>query len=83
MTNENQPSLVIDRAWSLARREGRALEDGMPESDTPEVLEKYVLVAVLCAVDQVVKILETGISVPLIPEWSIPLVSGWMILRDL
>ncbi|KAF5732731.1 LRR receptor-like serine/threonine-protein kinase RKF3 [Tripterygium wilfordii] len=86
MTNENQPSLVTDWAWSLVRK-GRALdviEEGMPELGTPEVLEKYVLVAVLCShpqlyarptMDQVVKMLETDISVPSIPERPIPIVS--------
>ncbi|KAF5731500.1 LRR receptor-like serine/threonine-protein kinase RKF3 [Tripterygium wilfordii] len=66
---------------------GRALdviEEGMPELGTPEVLEKYVVVAVLCShpqlyarptMDQVVKMLETDASVPSIPERPIPLVS--------
>ncbi|XP_038684303.1 probable LRR receptor-like serine/threonine-protein kinase RKF3 [Tripterygium wilfordii] len=86
MTSENQPSLVTDWAWSLVKK-GRALdviEEGMPELGTPEVLEKYVVVAVLCShpqlyarptMDQVVKMLETDASVPSIPERPIPLVS--------
>ncbi|KAK7835138.1 putative lrr receptor-like serine/threonine-protein kinase rkf3 [Quercus suber] len=50
----------------------------------PEVLEKYVLVAVLCShpqlyarptMDQVVKMLETDLSVPSIPARPIPLVA--------
>ncbi|KAK7336706.1 hypothetical protein VNO77_17252 [Canavalia gladiata] len=68
--NEGQPWALTDLAWSLVR-DGRALdviEDGMPEADTPQVLEKYVLVAVICChpqlyarptMDQVVKMLET------------------------
>ncbi|PRQ26214.1 putative non-specific serine/threonine protein kinase [Rosa chinensis] len=67
-------------------REGRALDviEDMPEKDPPEVLEKYVLVAVLCShpqlyarptMDQVVKMLETDLSVPSIPERPIPLVA--------
>ena len=72
MSDENQPSLVADWAWSLVKNE-RALdviEDGMPELGPPEVLEKYVLIAVLCShpelqcrpsMDQVVKMLETDI----------------------
>ncbi|KAK8654290.1 hypothetical protein V6N13_128261 [Hibiscus sabdariffa] len=86
MDNDNQPSLVADWAWSLVKAE-RALdviEDGMPELGPPEVHEKYVLVAVLCShpelqcrptMDQVVKMLETDISVPSIPERPIPLVA--------
>ncbi|KAE8699500.1 putative LRR receptor-like serine/threonine-protein kinase RKF3 [Hibiscus syriacus] len=86
MSEENQPSLLADWAWSLVRN-GRALdviEDGMPELGPPEILEKYVLIAVLCShpellcrptMDQVVKILETDISVPSIPERPIPLVA--------
>ena len=86
VSDETQPSLVTDWAWSLVR-EGRSLdviEDNMPEKGTPEVLEKYVLVAVLCShpqlyarptMDQVVKMLETDMSVPSIPERPIPLVA--------
>ncbi|KAL5561614.1 hypothetical protein UlMin_031361 [Ulmus minor] len=78
MNNDNQPTLVTDWAWSLVR-EGRALdviEDSMPESGAPEVLEKYVLIALLCShpqlyarptMDQVVTMLETDLSVPTIP----------------
>ncbi|CAN0890204.1 Probable LRR receptor-like serine/threonine-protein kinase RKF3 [Linum grandiflorum] len=81
-----QPSLVTDWAWSLVK-EGRGLdvvEDGMPELGDPDVLERYVLVAVLCShpqlyarptMDQVVKMLETDLVVPSIPHRSIPLVS--------
>lgn len=86
MSDDNQPSLVTDWAWALVR-EGRALdvvEDEMPEKGSPEVLEKYVLIAVLCShpqlyarptMDQVVKMLETDLSVPSIPERPIPLVA--------
>ncbi|TYJ09293.1 hypothetical protein E1A91_A11G131500v1 [Gossypium mustelinum] len=86
MSDDNQPSLVADWAWSLVRN-GRTLdviEDGMPELGPPEVLEKYVLIAVLCShpellcrpsMDQVVKMFETDISVPSIPERPIPLVA--------
>ncbi|GLU07483.1 hypothetical protein SLE2022_244390 [Rubroshorea leprosula] len=86
MNDEGQPNLVTDWAWSLVRK-GRPLdviEDGMPELGAPGVLEKYVLVAVLCShpqlyarptMDQVVKMLETDLSVPSIPERPIPLVA--------
>ncbi|KAK4841597.1 hypothetical protein QYF36_007243 [Acer negundo] len=84
--DDGQPSHVTDWAWSLVR-EGRALdviEDGMPEIGTPGVMENYVLVAVLCThpqlyarptMDQVVKMLETDLSVPSIPQRSISLVA--------
>ncbi|EOX94874.1 Receptor-like kinase in in flowers 3 [Theobroma cacao] len=86
MSEENQPSLVADWAWSLVKDERTldVIEDGMPELGPPEVLEKYVLIAVLCShpellcrpsMDQVVKMLETDISVPSIPERPIPLVA--------
>lgn len=84
--NDSQPSLIADWAWSLVR-EGRALdviEDNMPELGSPELMEQYVLVAVLCShpqlyarptMDQVVKMLETELSVPSIPERPIPIVA--------
>ncbi|XP_021734255.1 probable LRR receptor-like serine/threonine-protein kinase RKF3 [Chenopodium quinoa] len=76
---QGQPSLVTDWAWSLVRK-GHALdviEEGMPELGPDSVMEKYVLTAVLCShpqlyarptMDQVVKILETDMQVPSIPE---------------
>ncbi|KAH7510463.1 hypothetical protein FEM48_ZijujUnG0129600 [Ziziphus jujuba var. spinosa] len=84
--NEDQPSLVTDWAWSLVR-DGRALdviEDDMPNKSPPQVLEKYVLVAILCShpqlyarptMDQAVKMLETDMSIPSTPERPIPLVA--------
>lgn len=84
--NEGQPLLVTDWAWSLIRK-GNALdviEPGMPDLGPDEVMEKYVLIAVLCShpqlyarptMDQVVKILETDLPVPSIPERPIPLVA--------
>lgn len=87
VNEDGQPNALNDLAWSLVRA-GRALdviEDGMPEAGSPEVLEKYVLIAVLCShpqlyarptMDQVVKMLETDQSVPSIPERPIPLVAG-------
>ncbi|KAJ1435728.1 LRR receptor-like kinase resistance protein [Sesbania bispinosa] len=88
MNNDGQPSALTDWAWSLVRT-GKALdviEDGMPEPGSSEVLEKYVLIAVLCShpqlyarptMDQVVKMMETDDElVPTIPERPIPLVAG-------
>ncbi|CAN1271421.1 Probable LRR receptor-like serine/threonine-protein kinase RKF3 [Linum perenne] len=79
--------VVLLELLSGKKAEGRGLdvvEDGMPELAAPDVLERYVLVAVLCShpqlyarptMDQVVKMLETELVVPSIPQRSIPLVS--------
>ncbi|XP_024016697.1 probable LRR receptor-like serine/threonine-protein kinase RKF3 [Eutrema salsugineum] len=85
--DDGQPVSVADWAWSLVR-EGQTLdvvEDGMPEKGSPEVLEKYVLIAVLCShpqlharptMDQVVKMLESNeFTVISIPQRPIPLVA--------
>lgn len=86
VSEESQPALVTDWAWSLVRK-GKALEvieDGIPELGPQDILEKYVLIAVLCShpqlyarptMDQVVKMLETEESIPTIPERPIPLVA--------
>lgn len=83
---EGQPSLVTDWAWALVRK-GHALdviEEGMPELGPDSVMEKYVLTAVLCShpqlyarptMDQVVKILETDMQVPSIPERPISFIA--------
>lgn len=85
--NDGQPTLVTDWAWSLVRK-GRALDvvdRDMPELGPPEVVEKYVLVAVLCShpqlharptMDQVVKMLDADVPVPSIPERPISLISN-------
>ncbi|XP_057965039.1 probable LRR receptor-like serine/threonine-protein kinase RKF3 [Malania oleifera] len=86
VVGDSQTTLVSDWAWSLARK-GRALDvvdEGMPDVGSPESMEKYVLVAILCShpqlyarptMDQVVKILETDLPVPSIPERPISIVS--------
>ncbi|KMT14628.1 hypothetical protein BVRB_4g073960 [Beta vulgaris subsp. vulgaris] len=83
---QGQPSLVTDWAWSLVRK-GHALdviEEGMPELGPDSVMEKYVLIAVLCShpqlyarptMDQVVKILESDLPVPCIPERPISFIA--------
>ncbi|KAK6164732.1 hypothetical protein DH2020_001596 [Rehmannia glutinosa] len=86
--NDGQPTLVTDWAWSLVRK-GRAIdvvESDMPDLGPLEVVEKYVLVAVLCShpqlyarptMDQVVKMLDTDdVPVPLIPERPISLIAN-------
>ncbi|XP_058770228.1 probable LRR receptor-like serine/threonine-protein kinase RKF3 [Vicia villosa] len=86
--DDGHPSALTDWAWSLVRT-GKALdviEDGMPEQGSNQVLEKYVLIAVLCShpqlyarptMDQVVKMMETDDElVPSIPGRPIPLVAA-------
>ncbi|KAK3041420.1 hypothetical protein RJ639_000397 [Escallonia herrerae] len=84
--SDSQPALVADWAWALVRK-GRAIdviEEGMPELGPPEVMEKYVLIAVLCShpqlyarptMDQVVKLLDSDLTVPMIPERPIPIIA--------
>ncbi|KAG9457498.1 hypothetical protein H6P81_002006 [Aristolochia fimbriata] len=86
-SSDRQTWLVTDWAWSLVR-EGKALdviEEGMPEAGPEEVMEKYVLLAVLCShpqlharltMDKILKIMETDVQVPSIPDRPIPLVSS-------
>lgn len=85
--DDSQTWLVTDWAWSLVRK-GRALdviEEGMTELGPEEMLEKYIMVAVLSShpqlharptMDQIVKILETDLPVPSIPERPIPLIAN-------
>ncbi|MBA0852773.1 hypothetical protein Goshw_009647 [Gossypium schwendimanii] len=51
MSDENQPSVLADWVWSLVKNEKALdiIEGGMPELGSPEVMEKYVLIAVLCS----------------------------------
>lgn len=82
--DEDQHTLVADWAWALVRT-GRPLdvvEEGIPELGPPNIMEKYVLLAVLCShpqlyarptMDQVVKILDSDLPVPMIPERPIPI----------
>ncbi|KAI3678972.1 hypothetical protein L6452_38276 [Arctium lappa] len=82
-----QPVLLADWAWSMVRK-GTPLEvidDEMSECGSPEIMEKYVLAAVLSShpqlyarptMDQVLKMLDTDLPVPSIPERPIPLIAG-------
>ncbi|KAK9084063.1 hypothetical protein Scep_030534 [Stephania cephalantha] len=84
--NEDDTSHIADWAWSLVKNERilDVIEDGMPDIGSKEVMEKYVLIAVLCShpqlyarptVDQVVKILETDSPVPSIPDRPISIIA--------
>lgn len=84
---EGQNWLVTDWAWSLVR-EGKILdviEEGMEELGSNEVMERYVLVAVLCShpqlharptMDQVVMILDSDLTVPSIPDRPISIIAN-------
>ncbi|WCJ21458.1 receptor-like kinase in in flowers 3 [Euphorbia peplus] len=86
VSEEGQPSPVTDWAWSLVRK-GRSLdviEDGMEELGPNDAMEKYVFIAVLCShpqlyarptMDQVVKMMETEQSMPVIPDRPISFVA--------
>ncbi|KAK4482241.1 hypothetical protein RD792_009388 [Penstemon davidsonii] len=81
-----QPSLVADWAWGLVRK-GKAMdvvEDNMPDLGPIDVVEKYVLVAVLCShpqlyarptMNQVVKMLDMDVPIPSIPERPISILA--------
>ncbi|KAA8545048.1 hypothetical protein F0562_019853 [Nyssa sinensis] len=85
-SSEGKTSLLTDWAWSLVQK-GKALdviEEDMPEMGLPEVMEQYVFIAVFCChpnlhsrptMDQIVKLLEGNMPVPLIPECQLPLLS--------
>lgn len=85
--SEGNTLVLTDWAWALVRN-GKSLdviEPNMPDVSPPEIMEKYVLLAVLCShpqlyarptMDQVVKIIETDIPVPSIPERPTPLISN-------
>ncbi|KAE8676456.1 putative LRR receptor-like serine/threonine-protein kinase RKF3 [Hibiscus syriacus] len=51
VSDENRTSVVADWAWSLVKNKKGLdiIEDGMLELAPPEVLEKYVLIAILCS----------------------------------
>ncbi|KAK1412538.1 hypothetical protein QVD17_33880 [Tagetes erecta] len=84
---DGQPVLLADWAWEMVRN-GTPLDvidDNMADCDPPEVMEKYVLVAVLSShpqlyarptMDQVLKMLDMDLPVPSIPERPIPLIAG-------
>ncbi|GFY91981.1 receptor-like kinase in in flowers 3 [Actinidia rufa] len=80
--------LLTDWAWSLVQK-GQPLdviEEGMPEMAPPEVMEKFVFVAVLCAhptlharptMEQIVKILETDFTAVIsIPDRPVSLIEN-------
>ncbi|PKA59343.1 putative LRR receptor-like serine/threonine-protein kinase RKF3 [Apostasia shenzhenica] len=84
---DGQNWLVTDWAWSLVKK-GETLDvidEEMEELGPKEVMEKYVLVAVLCShpllharptMDQVVKILESDLSVPSIPDRPLSIIAN-------
>ncbi|KAJ9180186.1 hypothetical protein P3X46_008462 [Hevea brasiliensis] len=83
--DEEKVSLLTDWAWTLVK-EGRALdviEENMPEMGSPEVMELYVHIAVICAhpvlfarptMYQIVKLLETNLQ--LVPSTLAAYVGG-------
>ena len=86
-SDREQPFVITEWAWALVR-EGKTLEvieEGIPEMGPSDVLEKYVMVAVLAShpqlyarplMDNIVKILESESTVAAIPDRPIPLSSN-------
>ncbi|GAA0142111.1 hypothetical protein LIER_03082 [Lithospermum erythrorhizon] len=85
-SDDGQVTLLTDWVWSLVK-EGRALDviEDMQEMDPPEVMEKYVMIAVLCShtqlyarptMTEVVKLLDNDIHVPVIPDRPAPFVAN-------
>ncbi|KAG9154145.1 hypothetical protein Leryth_000615 [Lithospermum erythrorhizon] len=85
-SDDGQVTLLTDWVWSLVK-EGRALDviEDMQEMDPPEVMEKYVMIAVLCShtqlyarptMTEVVKLLDNDIPVPVIPDRPAPFVAN-------
>ncbi|KAL7205069.1 hypothetical protein ACSBR2_018064 [Camellia fascicularis] len=84
-----QPLLLTDWAWSQVRigKPLNVIEEGMLDMALPEVMEKYVLLAIVSAhpllharptMEQIVKIMETrdlGV-VPSIPEYPVSILTG-------
>eukprot|EP00249_Psilotum_nudum_P019808 c27429_g1_i1 orf=105-2228(+) len=82
-----EPLLITDWAWPLVKKGGIAdiLDPAIENRGTAEVMERYVLVSLLCAhpqvpyrpsIDQVLKILENDQPLPAIPDRPIPLTSA-------
>lgn len=79
--------LISDWAWSLVKQ-GRivdALDPSMDNLGPPEVVERFLLLALLCShphlfcrptIDQVLKIMENDQPMPLIPERPLAYTAG-------
>ncbi|KAG9157989.1 hypothetical protein Leryth_000154 [Lithospermum erythrorhizon] len=84
--NDDQLTLLSDWGWSLVK-EGRALdviEGNMVDLDPPGVMEKYISIAILCSHPQlyarptirdVIKLMDTSIPVPDIPDRPSPFIT--------
>lgn len=78
-TNSGEPLLIADWAWPFIK-EGRIMDVLDPHMDNlgpPEVLEKYVRIALLCAhpqvsfrpmIDQVLRLMETDQALLSVPD---------------
>ncbi|KAF5740559.1 putative Receptor-like kinase in in flowers 3 [Tripterygium wilfordii] len=77
--DNGETSLLTDWAWSLVRehRTLAVIDETMPELGPPDIMEKYILVAVLSShplsqarptMNQIVKLLETDSLIPSIPD---------------
>lgn len=87
LTNaQSEPLHITDWAWSLVRRGStlEVIEQDIENPGPPEVMERYVLIALICAhpqlfcrpsMDQTLKMMESDLPVPQIPDRPIPLIA--------
>lgn len=79
LNDSEGPLLITDWAWSLVKegKIGDVLDPHMDNLGPPEVVEKYVRIALLCShphvssrptIDQVLKLMETDQPLPLVPD---------------
>uniref|UniRef100_A0A0D6QRH3 non-specific serine/threonine protein kinase n=1 Tax=Araucaria cunninghamii TaxID=56994 RepID=A0A0D6QRH3_ARACU len=85
-TGQAQPLHITDWAWSLARKGStlEVIEQDMENPGPADVIERYVMIALLCAhpqlhcrpsIDQALKIIESDLPVPQIPDRPLPLIA--------
>lgn len=87
LTDAQSQSLhITDWAWSLVKRGStlEVIEQGIENPGPPEVMERYVLIALICAhpqlfcrpsMDQALKMMENDLPVPHIPDRPIPFIA--------
>lgn len=87
LSNAQSQSLhITDWAWSLVKKGSslEVIEQDMEDPGTPEAMERYVMIALLCAhpqlhcrptIDQALKIMESDLPLPHIPDRPLPLIA--------
>ncbi|KAG9142770.1 hypothetical protein Leryth_005527 [Lithospermum erythrorhizon] len=86
VNNDEPPIILSDWAWSLVGENQTldVIDENIPHLGPPEVLKKYVLIALICShpklsvrptMDQVVKLLDSDAPLPVIPERPVSLIA--------